>query len=394
MKIVVAQNVGNVAYCGVAIRTGSRDDGDNPGIAHFVEHTIFKGTPTRNSYRVSNRMESVGGELNAYTNKEETMIYVNAPAGYEQRGIELMSDLIKNACFPANEVELERGVIQEEIYSYRDNASEAVFDEFDELLYAGTPIGHNILGTPESVAAIKPEMARTFVDTNYVPSQMVAYCLSPSDPRHIVKLFEKYFNSLDHPAPQPRAAIKNRVAEHFDELRDRGNHQANTIVGARIFGRQDPRRHALFLMNNYLGGPAMTSRLNRELREKRGYVYTVDSMVSLLSDAGAFMVYFGSEPKNVEKCRRIINREIERLAEKLLAERTFNAAKEQYCGQLLVSSDNNERMAMNMANGVLRTGLPYDIRSSAKAIREVTREQVREVAAMIAEKGLSRLTLI
>lgn len=393
LRIVAQRSDSPVAYIGIVAGSGSRDDGRHPGIAHFVEHTIFKGTPSRSSWHVSNRMESVGGELNAYTTKEEVMIYTNAPSGHEERALQLIADLVMNASFPEREIELERDVITEEIHSYHDNPSDAVYDEFDELIYAGTPLAHNILGSPESVNAISGEDARRFLTDRFTPPNMVTYCVSPMAPARAIRLVEKHFGNMVG-APAERTPLGEEEAARFVETRERGNHQANSITGRRIFGRRDPRRHAMFLLNNLLGGPAMNSRLNQKLRERHGLVYTVDSTLALYSDTGALQIYFGSEKEKIAKCCRLIDRELAELADHRLSPRSFVQARNQYCGQLLVSGDHRESCAMALAKSMLYYGEVHDIHYTAERIRAVTAEELRQAAELLACSPLSRLTLI
>jgi len=394
LRVVAARAAGDVSYIGVVVGAGSRDeDSDREGLAHFVEHTIFKGTKRRKSWHISCRMEQIGGELNAYTTKEETMIYTNAPAGYASRALELISDLIKNASFPISEIEKEKEVIIEEIHSYQDSPSDAVYDEFEELVYASSPLAHNILGSTESVKRLSGEDARTFIDRHYTPRNMVVYCCDPGDPEKNIRLVEKYFGDLSFDTDRkPRVAAS--PAPLFDEHREGDNHQANTIVGARLFGRDDPARFPLFLLNNYLGGPCMNSRLNLELREKRGLVYTVESNVSLMSDTGLLLIYFATDPKSVNKCRSLILRELERLAQSPLPPKTFSRIREQYCGQMIVGSDQRESRAMALAKSLLYYGEIHDIHSTAQRIREITPEEFRMMAERILSAGLSRLTLL
>lgn len=338
-------------------------------------------------------MERVGGELNAYTSKEETLVYSNAPKGYADRAFGLIGDIVANSSFPSAEIEREKDVVVEEINSYLDSPSDRVFDDFEELIYKGSGLSHNILGDENSVKNLSGADCRGFLDRFYTPENMVVYCSDPGDPEKNLRYIEEYFGSLSHPA-----AIHDRISpppvERFCEVREFGNHQANTLMGARVFGRNDSRRFALFLLNNYLAGPCMNSRLNRELREKRGFVYTVDSNVALMSDCGLLMVYFGCDPENLKKCRRIVEKEIDRLAESLLPERKVGDMKRQYCGQLLVSSDNKESVAMSMGKSVLYYGEVRDIPSTVEAISRVTPEEIRDVARLIAGNGLSSLTLI
>lgn len=394
LRVVATRLPGDVSYFGVVTGAGSRDEmKGKEGLAHFVEHTIFKGTRHRRSWHISCRMEQIGGELNAYTTKEETMIYTNAPAGNIDRALELIADLVKNASFPISEIEKEREVIVEEIYSYKDSPADAVYDEFEELAYAGSPLAHNILGSPESVRILSPDDARAFIDSFYTPQNMVVYCCDPGDPEKNIRRIEKYFGDMRFPMT-PSLRTPPPVVDSFDEVRDLDNHQANTIVGARLFGRNDQRRFPLFLLNNYLGGPCMNSRLNLELRERRGLVYTVESNVSLLSDAGQLLIYFATDARQVEKCRKLILREIERLAEKPLPEKQFAKIREQYCGQMIVGSDHRESRAMSLAKSLLYYGEIHDIHSTARRIRQITPEEFRMAAELVINAGFSRLTLI
>ena len=382
-----------VSYIGAVINAGSRDeDLSRQGLAHFVEHTIFKGTDKRRSWQISSRMESVGGELNAYTSKEETMIYTSAPSGYEERATELIADLVMSSRFPHEEIERERDVVIEEIYSYLDSPAESVFDEFEELAYEGSGLAHNILGTPESVKDLTGNFCREFLDMFYTPKNMVLYGSSSIDPLAFVKIAEKYFGKMDF-SFRGHNRICPPPLSPFDLTREKGNHQANTIVGARTFGRKDPRRFALFLLNNYLGGPNMNSRLNRELREKRGYVYTVDSSVSLMSDTGLMVVYFGCDKKNIDKCKKIIRNEIDRLCQNKISPSAFEKIKKQYCGQLLLTSDHIENRSMALAKSLMYFDVIHDISTTAERIMEVTPEELMDVAQLLAPDKCGSLTL-
>lgn len=393
LRAAVKQTNGLVSYIGVAVNAGSRDeDNSSYGLAHFVEHTIFKGTTHRNSWHISNRMESLGGELNAYTSKEETMIYTNAPAGYAERAIELLADIIANSQFPEKELEKEREVVIEEINSYLDSPADSIFDDFEELIYAGSGLSHNILGSPESVRSLRSDQCRYFLDKFYTPENMVVYAAGPDSPERIMRLLEKHFGNLHFPR-SAQQRIPPARCEGFDEVRNRNGHQAHTILGFQTFGRKDPRRFPLFLLNNYLGGPCMNSRLNHELREKRGLVYTVDSNVALLSDTGIMQIYFGCDREAPEKCLKIIKAEIERLASHPLTQSTFNTILNQYCGQLLVSSDQRENMAMSMAKSILYYGDIHDIQEVTKKMRRVTPQQLQEMARMLADSPSCRLTI-
>ncbi|MCM1152229.1 MAG: insulinase family protein [Muribaculum sp.] len=393
LRAVCHTSAGRVSYIGVAVNAGSRDESQaRQGLAHFVEHTIFKGTDRRRSWHISNRMESVGGELNAYTSKEETLIYTNAPAGYAERSIELLADIISSSRFPESELAREREVVIEEIHSYLDSPSDSVYDEFEELIYKGSGLAHNILGTPGSVRNLTPADCRNFLDAFYTPGNMVVYLSDPTDPRRLLRLLEKHFGPLHFPT-RDMCRIPPALNAPFDEERVRDGHQAHTIVGARTFGRNDPRRFALFLLNNYVGGPCMNSRLNQELRERRGLVYAVDSSVSLMSDAGLMMIYFGCDPAQTGRCRKIIADTLDSLTQKRLSDRTFARIKEQYCGQLLVSTDNRESMAMSMGKSILYHNAVHNPALMAEHVMSVTPEEFRAVAELVAPSNCSRLTL-
>lgn len=394
IRVAISRNTGNVTYTGVLVDAGTRDEPTaHPGLAHFVEHTLFKGTTKRSSWHISNRMESIGGELNAYTNKEGTSVYTISPAGYEERGIELIADLISNASFPSNELEKEREVIIEEINSYLDNPAEAIFDRFEDEIYKGSNLAHNILGTPESVREISGEDCRGFVGKYYNPANIVGFISSPADPEKMLRLMEKHWGKLDRRGEKPHRETPPPI-EPFNIVEDDNGHQAHTLYGARIFPRTDSRRFALMLLNNYLGGPCMNSRLNQQLREKRGLVYTVDSFSALLSDTGVMMVYFGADRHSVEKCIRLIKNEFDSLAQNRLSANKLNKIKEQYCGQLLISSDNREAMAMSLGKNLMFYGKLPDIPALAARLREVTAEEIREVAELMQPERCSRITLM
>lgn len=393
LRCVHRLSPGQVAYCGVAINAGSRDEpADKEGLAHFVEHTLFKGTLRRRSWHISNRMESVGGELNAYTSKEETMVYASAPAPFSERAIELISDIVANSTFPVAELIKEKAVVIEEIKSYLDSPEDKVFDEFENLIYSGSALGHNILGTQGSVERLESSDCRAFLDRFYVPNNMVVYVADPYPAKRAEKFLTKHFGSLHFPKPSSERIIPPEVG-HFEEIKNEHGYQAHTLMGARLFGRTDPRRYPLFLLNNYFGGPCMNSRLNQELRDKRGYVYTVESNVALMSDCGLIQIYFGSDTKRTEECKRLIIKELEKIADNGISAGRFEAVKRQYAGQLILASANTESVAMQTAKSLLYFNEVHDTTTTAREIMAVSRDDIKAIAAMILEKGLSALTL-
>ncbi|MCM1004925.1 MAG: insulinase family protein [Prevotella sp.] len=407
LRIVTAQRPG-VTFCGLAIGVGTRDESavfgnislankpahDESGLAHFVEHTIFKGTTNRRSHNISSRMESVGGELNAYTTKEETLIYTIAPSGFTERAIDLLADLCLHCNFPAEELEREKEVVIDEINSYLDNPAESIFDEFEDLMYADSPLGHNILGTRQSVKGLTSADCRNFVDKYYTAENIVLYCVGTDPAKKVIHWAEKYFSEINREKVQ--SANRKHTPEiykPFDKTLIKDLHQSHTLMGARVFDRHDPRRYALLLLNNYLGGPAMNSVLNRELREKRGYVYTVESMLALLSDCGMFMVYFGCDAEHIKACKRIVRNKLEALAETPMKSRVFDAARRQYLGQLEVAASYAENSAMNLGKSVLYYGKVLDAEYTRRELLNLAPEHIQEVAALICERGLSALTM-
>ncbi len=392
LRCVHCRVASKVTYFGIAVNAGSRDDGTHDGLAHFVEHTLFKGTIKRKSHHISNRMESVGGELNAYTTKEDTFLYTIAPTGHLERAVELLADIVANSSFPAAELEMERDVVIEEINSYRDSPADSVFDDFEDRIYAGNGMGHNILGSPESVKRLVGADCRSFLDRFYTPANMVAYCIDASPTQSVERLLSKHLGRLHLPGSGPRR-IEPQLLPEFDIVEDRSGHQAHTILGVRTFSRRDPRRFALYLLNNYIGGPGMNSRLNRELRDKRGYVYTVESIVALMSDCGLFQVYFGSDRSKMDTCIRLVLNELRRLAESPLKPSALEAAKRQYCGQLMVSTDNREAVAMSLGKSLLHHDCVQTASMTAERIKDVQAEEVRVLAEEMLNSGLSRLTI-
>ncbi|MBD5336001.1 MAG: insulinase family protein [Bacteroides sp.] len=403
MRVVACRSVGNAAsYIGVVVNAGSRDEARPvEGLAHFVEHTIFKGTLKRRSFHISNRMESIGGELNAYTSKEETVIYTNAPVGYAERALDLLADLVINSQFPAKELDMERTVVIEEIKSYLDSPADTVYDRYEELIYEGSGLSHNILGTPESVSRLGSDDCRAFLERFYQPENMVLYISDPMPVEKSLRLAEKYFGRAHFPGRgeemsrrvleigQPRTTPAIRPPFRLTEGRD--GYQSHTITGCRLFPRTDPRRFALYLLNNYLGGPSMNSRLNQELRDRRGLVYSVDSNFSLLSDTGLLTIYMGSGHETVGKCLKLVDREITRLAETELSQRTLDKIREQFIGQMMVSADNRENRAMSMAKKLMYYGEVTDLDTQIARLREVTPAALREVAELLTVR--STLTL-
>lgn len=385
---------GMTEYCGVAVNAGSRDETpDRHGLAHFVEHTIFKGTSTHSAGYILNRMETVGGELNAYTTKEETMVYAAMPTGNCDRATRLIADLVSRSQFPLRELDKEREVVADEIDSYLDSPGELVFDLFEDKIYDGNPLGHNILGTKESINTFTPEICRQWIDSHYSADNMAAFYLGPMPADRFFRLAERHFGPIKASGSH-RMRHTPKESQPFTVVRDMHSHQSHTVIGAQVPGMFSDMRWALALLTNIIGGPGMNSRLNVALREKRGLVYTVDATTSLMTDTGLTTIYFGCDPDDTNRCLKLIARELSRLADTALSPRQLDAAKRQYLGQLALSGDNKEQTALNMARATLyygRTALPGE---TAERISAVTACQLREAAAIIASAMNRRLTIV
>ena len=384
LHIIHEPSASKVAYCGFAVDAGTRDELENEqGMAHFVEHLIFKGTAKRKAWHILNRMENVGGDLNAYTNKEETMIYSAFLTEHFGRAFELLTDIVFHSTFPQ--------VIIDEIQSYEDNPSELIFDDFEDLIFRGHPLGRNILGNPGQLKLFRSEDAAAFTSRFYHPGNMVFFVLGNLDFRQVVRWAEKLLADL------PAVAVDNRrtppplyVPEHLVVHKD--THQAHVMIGSRGYNAYDDKRTALYLLNNILGGPGMNSRLNVSLRERRGLVYNVESNLTSYTDTGTFCIYFGCDPADLDYCTRLVYKELKRLRDARMTSSQLAAAKKQLIGQIGVASDNNENNALGMG----KTFLHYNKCETSEAvfhrIEQLTSEALLEVAnEMFAEDYLSTL---
>lgn len=386
----------DVAYFGVAIKAGSSDDGETPGLAHFVEHTIFKGTTTRTSSDIINHIESVGGELNAYTTKDETMIYSAYPAEYTERAVSLIADLIINSTFPSDEIDRERKVIIEEIDSYLDNPAESVFDDFEDIMFKGTPWGHNILGNEDSVCEIDSDRCRRFLTDYYHRREnTVLFYSGPDSFDAIVDLASKYF---DYPSTEftPLRSINRqskKVTPFTIRRRDNETHQAHTIMGALTPSVYWSNRYALSLLNNIIGGPSMNSRLNEELRERRGLVYSVDSSINLYREFGAMNIYFGCSTDEVDHCWDIVIRQLGQFAQTPLTPDQLAAAKCQYSGQLTVASASPEQTILSAARATLWHNRAKSVSETQTCINGITADEIVQAAQLLKPELISTLTL-
>ena len=383
-----------VDYLGAAIDAGSRDDPDGlDGLAHFVEHVLFKGTQRRRSWHIINRMERCGGELNAYTTKETTVVYTVYPYGNFLRAADLLSDLLCNSIFPPRELSREREVVADEISQYRDIPSEAVFDDFEDLIFAGSRLGHNILGTTASLEKFTSDVCLSYLRSNFTAQNMVIFYAGRLSLTRVERAIERFFATLPPGAPDRAPRRKPIEVAPFDITDNMGNHQDNTIVGTRIGSMFSQSRHAIALLSNILGGPGMNSLLNVEMRERRGLVYAVESSAAFLTDTGLLTIFFGCDPADTPRCRRIVADTLGRIASGALTERFVEASKRQYIGQMALASDVRDSTVMSMARAVLYHGSVLTRTEAMERIKAVTTTDLRNAAATLIASHLSTLTL-
>lgn len=392
LRIIHQPSLSDVAYCGFAINAGTRDELDSEqGMAHFVEHLIFKGTQKRKAWHILNRMENVGGDLNAYTNKEETVVYAAFLTEHFARAFELLSDIVFNSTFPQREISKETEVIIDEIQSYEDTPSELIFDDFEDLIFRGHPLGRNILGKPELLKTFGSENAATFTSRFYHPGNMVFFVWGNMDFKQIIRLADKLIadvpmGSTDIHRTPPPLYIPDSLTIHRD------THQVHVSIGGRGYNAYDDKRTALYLLNNILGGPGMNSRLNISLRERRGLVYNVEANLTSYTDTGVFCIYFGTDPDDADTCMRLTLKELRRMREVRMTSLQLAIAKKQLIGQIGVASDNNENNALGMAKVFLHYNKFERAEAIYKRIEALTSSCLLEVAnEMFDEKMLSTL---
>jgi len=360
-------------------------------MAHFVEHMLFKGTQKRRSFHIINRMEAVGGDLNAYTNKEETVLYSVFLEDHFERAFELLSDLTFYSVFPQTEIEKEVDVILDEISSYEDNPSELIYDEFENIVFQDSQLGHNILGDNSSLLSFNTQKAQVFVSSNYVPSNIVFFSLGKTDFKKIIRLANKYLSDLNLTINRHEREVPLKQKARAENI-IKDTYQAHVMLGGNAYGLHDKKRKTLSLLNNILGGPGMNSRLNISLREKRGYVYNVESNVTAYTDTGLFSIYFGTDRQNIDKCLRLVNKELKLLKENKLSAMQLSAAKKQLMGQIGVSNDNHENISLSLGKSFMHYNHFNSMEETFRKIDSISSEDLLEVANEIFdENNLSQL---
>ena len=382
LRIIHLPSNSQVVYCGYDIAAGTRNElPGEEGLAHFCEHMSFKGTARRNAIQIINAIEGLGGELNAFTNKEDTVYYAAISKEHFSQVVNVLTDIVFHSQYPQHEIDKEVEVICDEIESYNDSPAELIYDEFENLLFEGHPLGHNILGNAEQLRTYTTADALRFVRRNYRPEKMVFFVYGDIDFKRLCKSLEHLMpesSSPSSPDPASPALVTRKKAQFIEQ--NRSTHQAHVMTGCQAYAYTDPRRMTLYLLNNILGGPGMNARLNLSLRERHGLVYTVESTMAAYGDTGIWSIYFGCDHHDVNHCRRLVRHELDRLMQKPLSQQQLIAAKRQLKGQLAIACDNHEQFALDFGRSYLHHGYERDLETLYQRIDAITAEELQTVA--------------
>lgn len=395
IKIIHKQVDTAVTHVGLVVNTGTRDElPEENGIAHFIEHTIFKSTKKRNTYQVLSYLENVGGDVNAYTTKEETFFYASVLNRYFDRALDLLADIVFNAAFHEKDLETEKEVVIEEINSYKDNPAELIFDEFENQIFAGHPLGTFILGTPKSVRRFHRKDIINFLQRTYHTNQMVIAVVGNLPFKKCIRDIQKHFEQIPEQLRQfERQPFQDYHVQHIQK-RIRTN-QAHLIIGCPLPRYEEQKHLTASLLNNLLGGPGLNTRLNMSIREKKGYVYSIESAYASLSDASLFTIYAGMDKKNFEKCYEIIMKELEKLRKQKLGTLQLQRAKLQLIGQNCISNESNVTEMLAIGKNHLIYKEVETIPEMLKQVEKITAEEVLEMAnEMLCEERLSSLAYL
>ena len=383
LRAIHCPSASPVVYCGYEVCAGTRDEKEGEeGMAHFCEHTTFKGTRHRSAMQILNRLESVGGDLNAFTNKEDTVYYSAILKNHFPRAVDLLTDIVFGSTYPQTEIDKEVEVICDEIESYNDSPAELIFDDFENAIFAGHPLGHNILGSADTLRTYTTADALRFTQRYYRPENTVFFVYGDVDFKSVVRQLKRATSAF--PAAQPLIDVTPSITlppyqpQHI--VHDKGTHQAHVMVGNRAYSAHDGHRLPLYLLNNILGGPGMNARLNISLRERNALVYTVESSMVSYSDTGLWCTYFGCDPKDVKKCLRLVRRELDRVMDRPLSESQLKAAKRQIKGQIGVACDNRESFALDFGKAFLHYGWLKDVEKLMADIDNVTAREIQQAA--------------
>ena len=431
LRIIHLPSDSQVVYCGYQINAGTRnEEPGEEGLAHFCEHVTFKGTERRKAWHILNCLESVGGDLNAYTNKEGTVYYSAILKEHIARAVDLLSDIVFHSVYPQAEIDKEVEVICDEIESYNDSPAELIYDEFENILFKGSPLGHNILGTAEQVRAFKTEDALRFTRKLYRPDNAIFFAYGDIDFKKLVKLIQKALGecpkgrelacsadckSAETPTEEMEASdanhkvqsskfnvqskevqssklnVQSKVAGQTIVMQ-KNTHQAHVMIGTRAYDVNDDRRMPLYLLNNMLGGPGMNAKLNLALREHNGLVYTVESTMVAYGDTGTWSIYFGCDEHDVKRCLRLVRKELDKFMQKPLSDAQLKAAKKQIKGQIGVACDNHENFALDFGKSFLHYGWEKNVDRLYEQVDAITAAQIQAVAQELFDKD--RLTTL
>ena len=438
LRIIHLPSDSKVVYCGYQINAGTRnEEPGEEGLAHFCEHVTFKGTERRKAWHILNCLESVGGDLNAYTNKEGTVYYSAILKEHIARAVDLLTDIVFHSVYPQAEIDKEVEVICDEIESYNDSPAELIYDGFENIIFKGSPLGHNILGTAEQVRSFKTEDALRFTRKLYRPDNAIFFAYGDIDFKKLVKLIRKALadddsgkvaenaaNSVGKLAEEKLPQISQMTQISGDEnsitteksvssvksvgpenypsvgkeiagqtiVMQKNTHQAHVMIGTRAYDVNDSRRMPLYLLNNMLGGPGMNAKLNLALREHNGLVYTVESTRVAYGDTGIWSIYFGCDEHDVKRCLRLVRKELDKFMQKPLSEAQLKAAKKQIKGQVGVACDNRENFALDFGKSFLHYGWEKNVDRLYEQVDEITAEQIQAVAQELFDKD--RLTTL
>lgn len=427
LRIIHLPSDSKVVYCGYQINAGTRnEEPGEEGLAHFCEHVTFKGTERRKAWHILNCLESVGGDLNAYTNKEGTVYYSAILKEHIARAVDLHSDIVFHSVYPQAEIDKEVEVICDEIESYNDSPAELIYDEFENILFKGSPLGHNILGTAEQVRAFKTEDALRFTRKLYRPDNAIFFAYGDIDFKKLVKLIgraladdgsgklaeeklpqisqitqisgdensittEKSVSSVKSVGPKNYLSVGKEIAGQTIVMQ-KNTHQAHVMIGTRAYDVNDDRRMPLYLLNNMLGGPGMNAKLNLALREHNGLVYTVESTMVAYGDTGTWSIYFGCDEHDVKRCLRLVRKELDKFMQKPLSDAQLKAAKKQIKGQIGVACDNRENFALDFGKSFLHYGWEKNVDRLYEQVDAITAAQIQAVAQELFDKD--RLTTL
>ena len=434
LRIIHLPSDSQVVYCGYQINAGTRnEEPGEEGLAHFCEHVTFKGTERRKAWHILNCLESVGGDLNAYTNKEGTVYYSAILKEHIARAVDLLSDIVFHSVYPQAEIDKEVEVICDEIESYNDSPAELIYDEFENILFKGSPLGHNILGTAEQVRAFKTEDALRFTRKLYRPDNAIFFAYGDIDFKKLVKLIQKALGECpkgrelacstdcksaetpteeriaeetptgetpteemeagdaNHKVQSSKFNVQSKVAGQTIVMQ-KNTHQAHVMIGTRAYDVNDDRRMPLYLLNNMLGGPGMNAKLNLALREHNGLVYTVESTMVAYGDTGTWSIYFGCDEHDVKRCLRLVRKELDKFMQKPLSDAQLKAAKKQIKGQIGVACDNRENFALDFGKSFLHYGWEKNVDRLYEQVDAITAAQIQAVAQELFDKD--RLTTL